>query len=52
MRFLGFSATLVAVIGTTTARAAAGLGLEVAAVASAPTPVGVREAVERALQEP
>ena len=45
-------ATRVAVIGTTTARAAAGLGLEVAAVASAPTPVGVREAVERALQEP
>ncbi|MBO3723602.1 uroporphyrinogen-III synthase [Actinomyces bowdenii] len=45
------SVRLVA-IGATTARATRGLGLEVAAVAGAPTPQGVREAVEEALRGP
>lgn len=45
-------ATRLVAIGATTARAIRGLGLEVAAVASAPTPAGVREAVEEALREP
>lgn len=44
--------TRVVAIGTTTARAATALGLEVAAVAAAPTPVGVREAVAKALRAP
>ncbi|BDA64434.1 uroporphyrinogen-III synthase [Actinomyces capricornis] len=45
-------ATRLVAIGATTARAIRGLGLEAAAVASAPTPAGVREAVEEALREP